>query len=174
LPLIAIQILWMNLLTDGLPALALGVDKVDEEVMSLPPRDPKQKILTRKDLLFLAVQAVVMTIITIGLFIYYVKKGDVRYGQTIAFSTLVILQLFNSLNYHSGRHYIFDKGLFSNKYLIIAIVLSLLLQLLVVYVLNEIFRTYSLLVFDWFLIIFAGFFVLVVQEVTKLFIKPDY
>ncbi len=174
LPLIAIQILWMNLLTDGLPALALGLDKVDNDVMDKPPRNPKQKLITKKDLFFLLSQAFVLTAVTIGLFVYYLNKSGIKYGQTIAFTTLVMLQLFNAVNYHNGGNTIFSRKLFNNKYLFLAMSLSIMLQLLVVYVLNNLFKTVSLLALDWIFVIAGGITVLVVQEIIKIFIKPDY
>jgi len=174
IPLIAIQILWMNLITDGLPALALGLDKVNDEVMYKPPRNPKESIITKKDMLFLIVQGFAITVLTLGLFYYYFKNGSIDYAKTIAFSTIVLLELFNSINYHVGHNSIFNINLFSNKYLILAILSSVLLQVVVVYGANYIFKTNPLLVFDWILIISACIFLIVVQEITKLFVKQDY
>ena len=174
LPLIAIQILWMNLLTDGLPALAFGLDKIDENVMDKPPRNPRQKIINKKDLLFLLIQAISITVITISLFYFYLKKEDIIYGQTVVFSSLVILQLFNAINYHIGNNKLSTKNLMSNNYLIGSIIISLLLQIIVIYLLNDIFRTKPLLFLDWSFIIFGGFIIISIQEGVKLFVKPDY
>jgi len=174
LPLIAVQILWMNLLTDGFPALALGVDKVRGDVMEKKPRNPKEKIINRKDFAFLLIQGIAMTIIVVSLFAFYLTKQAINYSQTIAFSSLVVLQLFNALNYHTGSSRFFSKDLFSNRFLWFAVAVSFMLQILVVYVMNDFFKTTPLLIFDWVLIFIAGFIMIIVQEVTKLFVKPDY
>ena len=102
------------------------------------------------------------------------SKESLGYAQTIAFSTLVILQLSNSINYHTAGKSFLSKKLFSNKYLFMALLLSIALQLLVVYVLNEIFRTNPLILIDWLFIIGAGFVVIITQEIIKVFAKPDY
>ncbi len=174
LPLIAVQILWMNLLTDGLPALALGVDKVSENVMEKKPRNPKERIINRKDLIFLSIQGIAMTVIVIALFAFYLSRQTLNYSQTVAFSSLVILQLFNAVNYHTGSSKFLSRDLFSNKFLWLAVAVSFMLQVLVVYGLNEFFKTTPLLLFDWILIIIAGFMIIAVQEVTKIFMQPDY
>ncbi len=174
LPLIAIQILWINLLTDGLPALALGLDKADNEVMYKPPRNPKEKILGKKDLIFLLLQALVITVVTVLLFEYYIKTKNITYGQTVVFSAIVIFELFNAINYHTGNKSIFKTNLFSNKYLIGAIFLSLIIQLVVVYFLNTVFKTTPILAVDWLFIIIGAVSILIVQEIAKLFIKLDY
>ena len=177
IPLIAIQILAMNLITDGLPALALGVDKINEDVMNKKPRNPSQNIVTKKDLLFFISQAFVITVLTLGLFVYYLNKNAITnliYVQTIAFSSLVLFELFNAVNYHSGGISLFKKGLFSNKHLVGANIISFLIQLLIVYVLVNVFKTTPLLLIDWVFILTAGIIVVVVQETIKLFIKPDY
>ena len=131
-------------------------------------------IITKKDMLFLIVQGFAITVLTLGLFYYYFKNGSIDYAKTIAFSTIVLLELFNSINYHVGHNSIFNINLFSNKYLILAILSSVLLQVVVVYGANYIFKTNPLLVFDWILIISACIFLIVVQEITKLFVKQDY
>ncbi len=174
LPLVAIQILWMNLLTDGLPALALGVDTVKEDVMHKSPRNPREQIINRKDFLFLLIQGIAMTLLVIGMFAFYLSRETINYSQTVAFSSLVVLQLFNALNYHLGSSKFFGRVLFSNKYLLLAVAFSFLLQLLVVYGLNGFFKTTPLVLVDWVFIMIAGFLIIAVQEITKLFIQPDY
>jgi len=131
LPLIAVQILLMNLLTDGFPALAMGVDKITEDVMLEKPRNTKENILNKRDLTFLLFQSFIITATTLALFTYYLKTTNLEYARTIAFSALVFAQLANAYNYHTSKHSIFKTNLFSNKYLWLAIIASLVIQLFI-------------------------------------------
>ncbi len=173
LPLIAIQILWINLLTDGLPALALGVDHVDEDVMKMPPRKIKENVIGKKDLFQILFEGVIITFSVLFVFYYYSTQHSLAYAQTVAFSTLVLAELFNSINYRIGNKSVFSKATFKNKYLLIAVSLSVLLQLIVVYFLNNLFETIRLGLVDWVLIIIASSLVLAVKEPIKLFAKMN-
>ena len=134
LPLLPVQILWMNLVTDGLPALALGVDPYDRDIMMRPPRHPKEgvfshglswRILAAGTFIGLAALAAFRT----GLFM-----GDVVLARTMAFSTIVLTQLFYVFNCRSEYHSVLEIGLFSNLYLAAAVAVSAALQLAVIYV----------------------------------------
>ncbi|HLC85944.1 MAG TPA: cation-translocating P-type ATPase [Candidatus Nanoarchaeia archaeon] len=171
LPLIAIQILWINLLTDGLPALALGVDPVNEDVMKRPPRKSSEKIINKNDLFHLSFESVVITFSVLFLFYLYYKNNDLVYAQTVAFSTLVFAELFNALSYRLGGSSIFSFSLFKNKYLWCAIALSVILQFVVVYILNDLFETVRVAAFDWVLVVALASLVLIVKEPIKLFRK---
>lgn len=167
LPLIAIQILWINLLTDGLPALALGIDPVDEGVMKKPPRKPNEKIINNKDLFQLSFEGVVITFSVLLLFYIYLKSNSLIYAQTIAFSTLVFAELFNAVGYRLGSNSIFSFSLFKNKYLWCALALSVILQFVVVYVLNDLFETAKLAAVDWLLVVVFASLVLLIKEPFK-------
>lgn len=171
LPLIAIQILWVNLLTDGLPALALGRDSIDKNVMTSKPRKKDSNIIERRDLLQILFEGIIITSVVIGLFFWYLKMGSVIYAQTIAFSALVIAELFNSVSYSLDNRSLFSFGLFRNKYLWLAVIASVLLQLLSVYYLNGLFETTGLALFDWLVIAIAGSVILIIKEPIKLFKK---
>ncbi len=169
LPLIAIQILWVNLATDGLPALALGVDPVDPNIMSRLPRKPKEKVLSNHIIARMFIVGIIMMIGTLGIFKLYNPESNLRYAQTMAFTTLMMFQMFNVLNCRSEQHSLFKIGIFSNKYLVVAILSSILLQILVIHTgLSKFFKTVPLSITDWVYIILVSSTVLIVIEIIKL------
>ena len=168
LPIIAIQLLWINILTDGLPALALGIDPVDKNIMKFPPRKSNERIINNKDAVKLLMQGIIMSVSTLSVFFIFLKSTNLIYAQTMAFTTLVILELFNSLNYRSDRNSIFSKELFSNKYLLLAISASFILQLVIIYLLPNLFKATPLIFIDWAWILIAALPVLIIQEIVKL------
>jgi Ca2+-transporting ATPase len=134
LPLIALQILWVNLTTDGLPALALGVDPKAFDLMSRPPRPAAEGMFTRPVLLLLGVMAGWLTLILMGLFACYAllnPRGLVDpaqaliLAQTMVFVTLVLAEMANAFNCRSERLSIFKAGIRSNKFLLAAVLISL-------------------------------------------------
>jgi Ca2+-transporting ATPase len=177
LPLLAVQILWINLLTDSGPALALGVEPPDPNVMKKPPRDPKSRVITRTmwfDIFFVGIIMMVGTLTVMDLSLaggfITLANGTMHYAQTMAFTTLVFFQLFNAFNARSDELSAFT-ALFSNKWLWIAIGVSLGLQLLVVYVpfLQEAFSTVPLSATDWVMCVVVGSSVLWLREIVKVF-----
>lgn len=167
IPLLALQILWVNLLTDGLPALALGIDPVNPKVMLRAPRSKNEKIIGGKNAYMILLQGVLMTIVTLGLYWWYLQKGDVTLAQTVAFTTVVVAELYVAINYHLGESSLFSRELFKNKWLWLAIGSSFALQLLVVYVLDPIFKTEPLMLADWMLILGVSSSILVLHQVIK-------
>ncbi len=156
LPLVPIQILWVNLVTDGLPAMALGLDQPEDDVMKRGPRHPKEgvfarglgwKVISRGFLIGLATLIAFMTI-------YYRNPDDLAYAQTVAFATLVLAQLIHVFDCRSEIS-IFARNPFGNKYLIWAVLSSMILVLGVIYYppLQPIFHTVSIIPMDWLLII---------------------
>ncbi len=166
LPVIAIQILWINLATDGLPALALSVDPGEEGLMDKEPRNPKEKILTKDMIISMVIIGLIMMIGTLFVFRLYLPKS-LEYAQTMAFSTLMMFQMFNVLNCRSE-----DKSLFrlrNNKWLIGAITISILLQVAVIHTpLALFFKTVPLKLLDWIYVLLISSSVFVVIEVIKL------
>ena len=149
LPLVALQILWMNLVTDGLPALALGVDPTSKDVMFRKPRNKNENIITKNMAINIVLMGIIMTLATLFLFDFKLQESVIK-AQTIAFTTLVMLEIM--------RVYLIRKqykiGLFENKFLLLAIMSSILLQLAVIYTpLSKYFRTTALNVMDWAYII---------------------
>lgn len=175
MPLLATQILWINLLTDSAPALALGVDPTPDDVMHRPPRRREERVIDGRmwsNVVFIGFVMAAATLLALdsalpgGLI-----EGDssVETGRTLAFTVLVLAQLFNTVNCRSDRDSAF-RGLFHNRWLWGAIALSAVLQLLVVYlpVLNTAFGTTALDAGQWALCILLASSVLWLEELKKL------
>jgi len=173
LPLLAAQILWMNLVTDGLPDIALATEPADETVLSEPPRRRNSHFITPSTWIFTAMTSILMCGCTILLFTRALGDGDIEYARTIAFTTMAVFQLWNILNMRSVSVSIFKLGLFSNLYVVAAITLSLGLQIAVLYLpfLRSAFRTVPMGFADWALILLISSSILVVGEGYKLLIR---
>jgi Ca2+-transporting ATPase len=178
LPLLATQLLWINLVTDGAPALALGVDPAEENLMRRPPRPAGESVITGRMWRGIVFNGLVMAASTLlmldaslpgGLI---AGTGDLRYAQTMAFTTLTLSQLFNVFNSRSDLRSGFPD-LFSNRLLWGAIGLSLLLQILVLeaHPLQKAFGTTSLSARDWILCLGAASLVLWLREIAKIFLR---
>ena len=177
LPLLATQILWINLVTDGPPALALGVDPADEGLMHQPPRPAGEGVHHRRACG--AASSSSASIMAAGtLFVldaslpggFVEGTGDLRYAQTMAFTTLMLFQIFNVVNARSDERSAFAH-LFTNRWLWAAIALSLALQVAVVYVpfLQRAFGTVGLSGGDWLRCVAVASSVLWLREISKLF-----
>jgi P-type Ca2+ transporter type 2C len=174
LPLVATQLLWINLATDGAPALALGVDPADHGVMNRPPRPAGEPVITRRmwtGIFFVAVVMAVGTLFVLDASLpggLIEGSGSMRYAQTMAFTTLMIFQLFNVFNARSDENSAF-KGLFSNGWLWAAIGLALALQIAVLYqpVLQHAFSTVPLNGTDWLRCVSVASSVLWLREASK-------
>ncbi|WP_091998215.1 cation-translocating P-type ATPase [Marinobacter pelagius] len=175
LPLLATQILWINMVSDGAPALALGLDPGDEEAMKRPPRPRKEGVITRQ---MWAGIVMVGAITAAGtLFVLDASlpagliegTGDLAYGQTMAFTTLVLFSMFTVFTSRSDESSAF-KGLFSNPWLWGSIALALALQMAVVYLpfLQQAFSTVSLAPGDWLFCATVASSVLWLRELSKL------
>ncbi|ABB74831.1 Ca2+-transporting ATPase [Nitrosospira multiformis ATCC 25196] len=175
LPLLATQLLWINFVTDGAPALALGVDPPGAHVMRRPPRAKGERVITPEmwfGIAFVGVITAIGTLLVIDACLpqgLIEGAGSIPYAQTMAFNTLVLFSLFNVLNARSDKQSAF-VGLFSNKWLWSAIPLSLLLQVAVIYVpfLQHAFSTVSLSLRDWLLCAGVASSVLWLRELSKL------
>jgi Ca2+-transporting ATPase len=174
LPLLATQLLWINLVTDGAPALALGVDPADAGLMNMPPRPRHEGVITRRMWFGIFGVAIVMAAGT--LFVldaslpggFVEGSGSIRYGQTMTFTTLMLGQLFNVFNARSDERSAFD-GLFSNPWLWGAVGLSLALQAVVIYIpfLQRAFSTVELTPADWLRCAAVASTVLWFRELSK-------
>jgi P-type Ca2+ transporter type 2C len=183
LPLLAAQLLWINLITDGPPALALGVDPKDPDVMQQEPRARGTGVLTAADWWYLAGVGSVMMLGTLAVLEAYYPGGlftlfatgsgpnatDESYARTMAFTTLMMFQLFNVYNCRSNWRSAF-AGFFDNKWLLIAVAFSLCTHILVVYVpfLQTAFHTVPLAASDWLLATVVAASLLVIVELAKL------
>jgi P-type Ca2+ transporter type 2C len=174
LPLLATQILWINLVTDGAPALALGVDPADAGVMTKPPRSRSEGVITRgmwSGIFYVGVIMAAGTLLVLDASLpggLIEGAGNTRYAQTMAFTTLVFFSLFTVFNARSDERSAF-AGLFSNKWLWGAVLLALFLQAAVIYVpfLQQAFSTVSLSAGDWLLCTAVGSSVLWLRELSK-------
>jgi Ca2+-transporting ATPase len=128
-PLIPIQILWINLITDGLPALALAMEKPEPDVMSCRPRPPKEPFFTRRRGSQILIHGFIMSTVNIGGFAYAYVRGDASYAQAMAFYITTFAQLFFSFACRSQRYTLPQLGIFTNPYLFAAIVISGILQM---------------------------------------------
>lgn len=153
LPLLPIQILWMNLVTDGLPAMALGVDPIEKGVMSRKPRDPNEGVFSNGLSRRILGSGMVFATGTLGVFILsYLDSGlNLDVARTMAFNTLVFFQLVFVFACRSEHQSIMELGLLSNKYLVFAVMISVVLQLSVNYIpfLQPVFHTVPLQLHHW-------------------------
>jgi Ca2+-transporting ATPase len=174
-PLTAIQLLWLNLLTDGAPALALGVEKGDPDIMDRPPRPPDEPIIDRIMRIGMVVQTLAIAGATLGGFFLGISQGGVPEGRSVAFTVLISSELLRAYTTRSERYSIFKIGPLSNKYMQYAVGASIVLLLMVIYIpfFNPIFETRALTLLDWFEIVPLVLFPSVAAEVTKFFLpKP--
>ncbi|GAB7053892.1 MULTISPECIES: calcium-translocating P-type ATPase, SERCA-type [Paenibacillus] len=163
LPLVPIQILWVNLVTDGLPAMALGVDQAEKDLMQQKPRSAKENIFARRLGWKIVSRGILIGLCTLAAFYITLKQGGdspnaLVKAQTVAFVTLVMAQLIHVFDCRSSRS-IFHRNPLQNVWLVLAVVSSLLLMLPVLYVeqLQPIFKTVPLGGLDWLLVlVFAG------------------
>jgi len=179
IPVIAVQILWINLVTDSFPALALSVDPPEEDVMLRPPRDPQEPVITRRMFYNMIIVGVVMCVSTLLVFSFAlgvfspigISYSNLDKARTIAFTNLVFLQLFNALNTRSRRESLFKIGFFSNKYLVLGIIISVILQLAVVYLppLQTLFHTVALSLLEIVTILLVSSTILFGAEIMKFF-----
>jgi Ca2+-transporting ATPase len=184
-PLIATQLLWINLITDSFPAIALGMDPGNADVMKEKPRNAKESFFADGAGLHLILGGVLIGALTIGAFWFgYFEHGyspfdssvpvsTLENARTMAFMTLVMCQLFFSLAVRNSSKSIFQIGVFSNKYLVGAILLGALLQLFVITVpfLREAFHLQMLDLEGWIIAISLGLVPLLVNEIIKIFIR---
>jgi P-type Ca2+ transporter type 2C len=178
-PLLATQILWINLLTDSGPALALGVEPADHDVMLKPPRDPRTRVITGQMWLDIVFVGMVMAVGTLGVMDWALPGGlitgdgeanrGIRHAQTLAFTTLVFYQLFNAFNARSEDRSAFHT-LSLNRWLWIAVLVSIALQVAVIHApfLQQAFRTVPLDLRDWLVCVAVASTVLWAMELKKL------
>jgi len=160
LPLLPIQILWVNLVTDGLPAIALGVDSSEEDTMQRPPRSVREGIFARGLGRRIVTRGFLIGAMTLAVFVgaLHLWGQELMVAQTMAFATLVMAQLIHVFDCRSVQYGILQRGVFGNVYLIGAVLSSLLLLLVAIYIpgLQPIFHTRSLGVGAWVAILIAA------------------
>jgi P-type Ca2+ transporter type 2C len=195
-PLTAIQLLWLNLITDGAPALALAVEKGDPDIMDQKPRAKSEPIINRSMTLGLGVQTIaqtsaVLTAFALGL-LWHLEAGarvignpivyliqhdwrgiDVQTAETMAFVTLSLCELFRAYTVRSERASLFQIGVFSNRYMQYAVGLSIVLLLLVCSLpfLQPIFNTHFLSGREWGIVVGLALIPAIAEEITKFFLR---
>jgi Ca2+-transporting ATPase len=156
LPILPIQVLWINVVSDGLPALALSLDPYDKDIMERKPRKPKEGIFHGM-LLFVLAAAIVDFLVEMILLIYWRNTNFVslRKLRTMIFTSTVLFELFFVFNCRSEKHSVFRSDILQNKALVLAVAVSFLLQLAVIYVpvLQPLFQTVPLDASDWLIIL---------------------
>ncbi|HPC05419.1 MAG TPA: cation-translocating P-type ATPase, partial [Anaerolineaceae bacterium] len=196
-PLTAIQLLWLNLLTDGAPALALAMEKGDPDVMQRPPRPKREPVINSSMQVGIIVQTIAQTscvllAFALGLIWHLEGQGipagtnplayliqhdwrgvDVQTAETMAFVTLSLCELFRAYTVRSERVSLFKLGVFSNKYMQYAVGLSILLLILVVSVpfLQPIFNTHFMAPIEWLIVLGLSLIPAVAEEITKFFLR---
>ncbi len=171
LPLLPIQILWMNLVTDGIPALALAVDPKAPDLMKRSPRRPEARLLDGGRLLAIGAEGLMLSAIALGAFAYslYALHQDVEQARTVAFTVLVIVQLVHAFNCRSERWSLFQVGVDTNRPLLLAVILSFGIQaaVLTIPVAAPIFKVAPLPIEDWVLMGATGLLPFVIMEAVK-------
>jgi len=169
LPLTAVQILYVNLATDGLPALALAVDPPEPDLMQRKPRDPRTGIFTRPVVALMLVGGAWSTLVNLAVFGWALQSGrGASEAMTMTFVCLVLIQLFNAYNFRSDRLSLLQRP-FANRWLNLAVTWEVALLALVVYlpVLHVPFGTYALTAADWAIVVVAASTILPVVDVAK-------
>lgn len=170
LPLVPVQILWVNLVTDGLPAMALGMDTSEGDVMKRRPRNPREGVFARGLGYKIVSRGIMIGIVSLIAFMltYQNNPDNLIYAQTMTFTTLVMAQLIHVFDCRSEKS-IFARNPFENKYLLFAVISSILLLLVVVYwaPLQPIFHTTALSIADWLLVLGLSVLPTVVFAITK-------
>ncbi|MGC9335360.1 MAG: cation-translocating P-type ATPase, partial [Anaerolineae bacterium] len=179
-PLRPIQLLFLNLVSDGAPALALGMEEGEPDIMERPPRPVRESIINTEMLIGIAVQAVVMTVAVLGA--YLVAGAHPQAGvndpmlprwQTVAFATLTVSELLRAFTARSERLSVFKIGVFSNRWMVGAVSLSLALVLLAIYVpfLQTVFGTVPLTISEWLWILPFSVLASIAAELTKIYLR---
>jgi Ca2+-transporting ATPase len=174
MPLIAIQILFVNLVTDGLPAIALSVDPPAPDIMEQKPRRRGQGVFTRPVVILMAIGGVWSCLVNLGIFKWALDVGrGMIEAQCLCFLTLIIIQFFKAYNFCSDKKSVLQIGLFKNKWLNLSIISQMLLMLVIIYVpvLQEPFHTFSLSAIDWAIVILLAGSVFPVLEIGKAVIR---
>ncbi|MCX7706077.1 MAG: cation-translocating P-type ATPase C-terminal domain-containing protein [bacterium] len=164
--------LWINIVTDGLPALALGVDSVDPSTMERPPRKQDEPVINKYIGNLIIIQGLIIAVCSLFIFWYslYIEKVEIIKARTMVFFVLATSQLFHSFNLRSNTRSIFKLKFSTNMKLVYAVLFSFLLQLLVIYfpMTQKIFKTTSITGTDILLAILISSLPLVIMEITKM------
>ena len=172
-PLTPIQLLWLNLATDGAPALALGTEKGDPDIMLQKPRPSKEPIINRFMQLGVVIQTIAITSTTLIAYAIGLAHSDPRFAETMAFVTLCMSELLRAFTARSERYPLLRIGVFSNRWMNLAVIVSVALVLMAVYVpvFNGIFNTLPLGMAEWVKIVPLFLIPSIAAEAVKYFVS---
>lgn len=170
LPLTAVMILWVNLVTDGACTVPLGVEPGHADVLRQPPRDPREFIINRPLLFRMAMLTPIMAAGTLGLFWYELRVNGLDYARTVGFTTMAAFQWFQAFNARSQERSVFSIGLFTNRWVLWGVGAAVLLQIGAVHtpVGQLLFGTVGLAWIDWLWILLASSTIWLADELRKL------
>ncbi|MEO5906005.1 MAG: cation transporting ATPase C-terminal domain-containing protein, partial [Saprospiraceae bacterium] len=174
IPLLPIHILWINLVTDGLPGIALVAEPAEKNIMNLPPRLPKENLFAGGLIQKIIFSSIIMTAASLFIQWWAIGQGyDVKTQQTMVFTTLCFVQLGNALSTRSNHQSILSSSLFSNRGMWIAIISTIFLQLLIIYLpsIDMIFKTTPLNAQSMLMIVLVSFSSIICIELLKLISK---
>lgn len=173
--LLAMHILIVNLITDGLPALALGVDPADKDVMRRKPRNPKESIFNKRRVLLLAIISLTMFAVALPIAVYYLKNYGLAKAQTMTFAIVILYQIFNAYNNKTEDKSIFEINPFDNKWLNLSIVFSFLVlfALIQLPVVDRYLHLVDLTLQDWVIAIAAGSTAIIAGEIARFIIRKS-
>jgi Ca2+-transporting ATPase len=168
-PFTALQLLWINIIMDGPPAMSLGVDPVRAGSMIEAPRDPETRILTLRRFGNLFGYGLTMTLGTLGVLYYGLQTGELHHATTLAFTTFVLFQVFNVFNARAEKNSTFNRCFFANRMLWLAIASVIMLQILVIHwpPAQALFHTTALTQLDWLIATGVAASVLTLEELRK-------
>ncbi len=170
LPLLPAQILWINLVTDGFPNMALTVEPEEKEIMNEPPQERQKPILDAERNIIIATISIVTAISSLIIFhLYYTHTGDLSLARSLVFATLGVDSLLYVFSCRSLRHSVIHTGFFANKFLLLAVAGGFVIQLAALYIpfFQRILRTTALNLFEWGIVLFTSFIVIILIELIK-------
>ncbi len=176
LPLLALQILFMNLVTDNLPAISLGFNNSSQDIMKMKPRR-KSNILNKKLIILLVTTGTIMGLLALGVFYFTLNilEQDIVVARTTTLVTLIFLEIANAFNFRSFRKGVLNRSPFVNKYLVYASIVSILATLAIIYTpLNKIFETAPITLFNFLTAIVISLFIIIVFDVLKVINKKKH
>jgi len=175
IPMAPIMLLWLNLVTDGAPAIALGLEKGDPDIMRRPPRPTKEPVINRDMLTGIVVISLADTVAVLTAFVVALSRfpGNIEAAQTVAFATLVCSELLRAYTSRSEYYSVFSIGVFSNRWMVLATAISFLLLFLVIYVpfLQPFFGTVTLGLNDWLIMLPCFLIAPIAAELVKVYLR---
>ncbi len=171
LPLLALQILFINAFDEEMPAIGLGMDSAHGDIMARPPRKPSQRLMNRANAFIVFSVATFMALVAFIMFILNNPEADIVYARTMVFGSIIAMLLFHTYNFRSLRESIFVVGVRNNRFLIFAVLVIIAATLFIMYypATAKAFELAPLTARDWLICTGAGFFTFVYMEVVKFF-----